>query len=150
MMYTFFIMKFIQYILFIIMAWQDARTRSIFLSHLILFCLSSICFIKLQNIMFAFLIFIVLWALAYYKKNIALADIVLIFICCLMLEFEDIGRFLILIGAAGLIMGIYKNFKDFKNISKNKLYKIKNFKLPLVPFIFFAYLTTSILLYIGS
>jgi hypothetical protein len=131
------------------MAWQDARTHYIFLSHLILFCLSSVCFIKLQNIMFASFIFIILCALAYYKKNIALADIVLIFICCLMLEFEYIGRFLILMGAAGLIFGIYKNFKDFKHVSKNKVYKIINVKLPLVPFIFFAYLTTSILLYIG-
>lgn len=136
-----------QYMLLTIMALQDAQTHYVSLIYVVLFCLCSIFFIKLENIFIIGLISIVLIGFSRYRNNVALADIFLIMSCSLMLELEYIGIFLIMLGLVSSIFGLYKYLAQ--KLKYGMKTELRHIELPLVPFILISYFITSILLYIG-
>lgn len=134
-------------LLLIIMAIQDVKIMRINLWIFLIFALWGIhggihlfpifvfCIIAIFNIFSKFLI-----------NKIAWADIIAITLCIANLPIFYIGPFLILLGLSSSLFGLYKRNIINSKIKRSKI--ISSQELPLIPFISFAYLVVSILLYI--
>lgn len=121
-------------LLLAIMAFEDSKTMHVRLIWVGLFLALVLVWTNYWNVLI--MIPIVLLIIKILKNKIAIADVILILSCLFTMPFDFYGLFLFLLGASAALLGGFL-------VKYNRLERFA-----LMPFIFFAYFVTSILLYI--